>query len=192
MVRAPVAAPFAVALVLAGPLAAQQHDHSMAHRHQYAFGQGAVRGLTIGAPQLDLNGGYYFRSARAGDADDIREGFIRLHGQAALGTPYLTVASDLLFLPGRGASPTWSVVGQVQPFAPTSRLYASAGFGAITGRSGLSDRLRGWLQGVIAVRTPVHEVTPFVQVGRALRDGEKTEWLFGVAHPIAPYRFHLP
>lgn len=189
--------PLAAALALAATPATaqeQEHDHAMpmGHAHQRAFSQGPVHGLTIGAPQLDLNGGYYFRPARELEPFDAKEGFFRLHAQAALGTPYLALASDLLFLPGVGATPTFSAVVQAQPLSPTSRLYAAGGIGVITGRGGFSDQLRGWVQAVVAVRTPVHEITPFVQVGRALRDGEQAEWLFGIAHPIAPYRFHLP
>jgi hypothetical protein len=45
---------------------------------------------------------------------------------------------------------------------------------------------------VAAFRTPVHELTPFVQIGKALVDGAKAELLIGIAHPLAPYLLHLP
>jgi hypothetical protein len=31
-----------------------------------------------------------------------------------------------------------------------------------------------------------------VQVGKALSDGNQVELLFGIAHPLAPYKLHLP
>jgi hypothetical protein len=126
------------------------------------------------------------------DPDDTREAFLRLHVQTAPGIPGLELSSDLLFVPSRGATPAWSAVAQIAPLALGSPLYVSGGFGVITGRHGTRDRLRGWMQAVAAFRTPIHEIAPFVQIGRATRRGAKAEFLLGVAHPLAPYRFHLP
>jgi len=177
----------------AGPLAAQ-HDamgdsgYEDSQPHQVAFSEGPRPGWTIGAPHLDVNGGVFYVDR---GTDHTSEAFIRLHAQAALGIPGVGLASDLQWIPKVGATPIWSAVGQVTPLPRDSRLFLSGGVGVVTGHSS-SDRLRGWVQGVLAVRTPVHELAPFVQVGRAFGSGQKAEFLFGLAHPLAPYRFHLP
>lgn len=177
----------------AGPLAAQhdaagESNYDDSHPHQTAFSEGPRAGWTIGAPHLDLNGGVFHVDRGAGNTT---EAFIRLHAQAALGIPALELASDLQWIPDFGATPTWSAVGQIAPLKQDSRVYLSGGLGVVTGHSS-RDRLRGWVQGVLAVRTPLHELAPFVQVGRAFGSGQRAEFLFGVAHPLAPYRFHLP
>lgn len=157
--------------------------------HQTAFSQGPRAGWTLARPHLDLNGGLFYVNR---DPDDTREAFVRLHAQTAPGIPGLELASDLAFLPSQGATPTWSAVAQIAPLRSSSPLYLSGGFGVITGRHRTRDRLKGWMQAVIAIRTPIHEVAPFVQIGRATGSGYRAEFLFGVAHPLAPYRFHLP
>jgi hypothetical protein len=184
----------ALALTLAaGPLAAQHDDsgdyEGDSHPHQTAFSEGPRTGWTIGAPHLDINGGLFFVDR---DPESSKEGFVRLHGQAALGIPALELASDLTFIPRFGATPTWSAVGQIAPFKANSVVYLSGGAGVITGHSSSGDKLKGWFQAVLAIRTPLHEIAPFVQVGRATGSGQKAEFLFGIAHPLAPYRFHLP
>ncbi len=180
-------------LFVAGPLAAQhaQGDDYAAegHPHQTAFSEGPRTGWTLGAPHLDINGGLFFVDR---DPDNTKEAFLRLHGQAALGIPAVEVSTDLTFIPKFGATPTWSAVGQIAPLKSTSIIYLSGGVGVITGHSNSGDKLKGWFQGVIAVRTPLHEIAPFVQIGRATGSGQKAEFLFGIAHPLAPYRFHLP
>jgi hypothetical protein len=44
----------------------------------------------------------------------------------------------------------------------------------------------------MAFRTPIHELSPFISVGRALVDDAVVELQFGVAHPLAPYLLHFP
>lgn len=182
-------------VLLSSPVLAQeaQAGHDMdgdySHPHQTAFSEGPRTGWTVGAPHLDINGGLFFVDR---DPENIKEAFLRLHAQMAPGIPGLELASDLTFIPSFGATPTWSAVGQIAPLPASSRLYISAGAGVITGHSDKGDRLRGWFQGVVAIRTPLHEIAPFVQIGRATGSGQKAEFLFGIAHPLAPYRFHLP
>jgi hypothetical protein len=184
----------ALSLVVGTGQLAAQHDASSAyhedeHPHQTAFSEGPRSGWTIGAPHLDINGGLFYVSR---DPSDTKEAFVRLHAQAALGIPAVELASDLQWIPSFGATPTWSAVGQVAPVRASSRLYLSGGVGVVTGHSSKGDRLKGWMQGVLAVRTPLHEIAPFVQAGRAFGSGQKAEFLFGIAHPLAPYKFHLP
>jgi len=184
----------AFSLALSAPRLAAQQDHPSdyhkeEHPHQTAFSEGPRTGWTIGAPHLDINGGLYYVSR---NPSDTREAFVRLHAQAALGIPAVELASDLQWVPSFGATPTWSAVGQIAPIRSSSRVYLSGGVGVITGHSSKGDRLKGWMQGVVAVRTPLHEIAPFVQVGRAFGSRQKAEFLLGVAHPLAPYRFHLP
>lgn len=96
-----------------------------------------------------------------------------------------------MFLPGVGATPIFSTVLQFQPVRPRSRLFLAAGLGVTTGHGGSADRLTGLVQGVAAVRLPVHEIGLFVQLSRAVRRGERSELLVGLAHPIAPYRHRV-
>lgn len=160
---------------------------SMTHRP--TFSQGAARGWTFGPPHLDLNAGLLLRDGGTGPA--LREGFLRFHAQFALGSNHLVSASDLLVLPGVGATPIFSSVFQFQPLRPHSWLFLGAGLGVTTGHGGSTDRLSGLLQGVAAFRLPVHEIALFVQASKALRRGQEGELLLGIAHPIAPYRHHL-
>jgi hypothetical protein len=85
--------------------------------------------------------------------------------------------------------PVTRVAGQR---AAASPFYVAAGIGLITGHDFGVDKLVGWAQGTMAARTPIHELTPFVQVGRALVSGNRTEFLIGIAHPLAPYKLHFP
>ncbi|MBM4188984.1 MAG: hypothetical protein FJ206_16925 [Gemmatimonadetes bacterium] len=181
------AATIGVAGSLVGGLAAQEMPDSMTHRP--VFTEGHPIGWTFGPPHLDLNAGLLLRGADGGPA--VREGFFRFHLQFALGSSRLVSASDVIFLPGVGATPIFSTVLQLQPIRPGSRLFLAAGLGLTTGHGGSADRLTGLIQGVAAVRLPVHEVGLFVQLNRPVRRGEGRELLVGVAHPIAPYRHRV-
>jgi hypothetical protein len=75
------------------------------------------------------------------------------------------VASALKWIPSVGATPTFSAVGQIAPIKASPRVYLSGGLGVITGHSTNGDRLKGRMQGVLAVRAPLHEIAPFVQLG---------------------------
>ena len=81
---------------------------------------------------------------------------------------------------------------ELAPIHQESPFYVAAGIGLITGHDLGLDKLVGWAQGTVAARTPIHELTPFVQVGRALVSGNRTEFLIGIAHPLAPYKLHFP
>lgn len=176
--------------LLAAPAVAQHEvDPDSAPRpHGTTFSQGPRDNWTFAAPHLDIDGGVFRVSRTAGDTS---LGFVRLHLQTAPGIPLLEVSSDLIWLPQRGATPTWSAVLQVAPLRETSRVYLSAGIGGISGHDA-ADRLSGWVQAVLAIRTPIHELTPFVQIGKALVDGARAELLCGIAHPLAPYLLHFP
>lgn len=181
-----------LAVALASSLAAQ-HDadpDSAPRPHGTTFSQGPRDNWTFAAPHLDIDGGVHRVSRTTGD---VSEGFFRVHVQTAPGIPLLEISCDLLWLPKVGATPTWSAVLQVAPISEASRLYLSAGIGGISGRDARGrDRLSGWVQAVVAVRTPIHELTPFVQVGQPMFASAKPEFLIGIAHPLAPYLLHLP
>src|SRR5574341_1127867 len=166
------------------PVRAQGHDPEGGHMmpHARPFSQGPRAGWTTSAPHLDINGGLYAPDA----GSSLTRGFFRLHAQLGLGPRLLELASDVLWVPERGATPTVAGVLQLAPVAEGSPFYVSGGIGVVTGRSGARDRLRGWVQGIATWRSPVHEISPFVQVGRALGDAQRTELLFGIAHPLAP------
>ena len=160
------------------------------HRaHGTTFSTGTRAGWTLSTPHLDINGGLFHvnTSPRA-----TQEAFFRLHAQTALGIHYLQLSSDLLWIPQFGATPVWSGVLELAPIQQESRVYAAGGIGLMSGRNQNGDKLSGWLQATVAYRTPIHELTPFVQVGKALSDGNEVELLFGIAHPLAPYKLHLP
>jgi len=160
-------------------------------RHTGAFyTRRAPDGCTLCGASLDLNGGYYF-IPREG-AINTREGFLRAHFQAGFPLPVLEVSGDLLWVPEAGATPTISFVMQAAPIPENIPVHLSLGVGGITGRDVPGrDRLRGWAQAVLAYRSPFHEITPFVQIGRVLDDDRHFELLFGVAHPVFPWRAHL-
>lgn len=157
--------------------------------HGRTFSTGTRTGWTFSTPHLDINGGlYYVHTAPA----NVSEGFFRLHLQTALGIHTVQLSSDLLWIPAFGATPVWSGALDLAPIPQESPLYVAAGVGLISGRDSSSDRLAGWVHATVAIRTPIHELTPFVEIGKALSAGNKAEFLFGVAHPLAPYKLHLP
>ena len=155
--------------------------------HGRAFSTGTREGWTFSTPHLDINGGLY-SIASGGTA----KGFFRLHLQTALGIHAVQVSSDLLWIPSFGATPAWSGTLELAPLHQESPFYAAAGLGLVTGHDFGVDRLVGWAQGTLAARTAIHELTPFVQIGRALVSGTRTEYLIGIAHPLAPYKLHFP
>jgi len=157
--------------------------------HGTTFSQGPRANWTFAPPHLDIGGGVHLVSQ---NPTDVHEAFFRVHIQTAPGIKYLEISSDLLWIPDAGATPTWSAILQFAPLSEESRVYLCAGIGGITGRDPSADRLAGWVQAVLAVRTPIHELTPFVQVGKPLLAGARAELLIGIAHPLAPYLLHLP
>ena len=175
----------------AAPAAHAQHDadaDSGPKSHGRTFSTGPRENWTISSPHIDIAGGLY---QEPGHTPKVREGFFRLHAQAAAGPKLLELAVDLLWLPAIGATPTLSAVLQLAPFSEASPFYFAAGGGMITRRAA-TDRFSTWLQAELAVRTPIHELTPFVSVGRAFADDAEVEILIGIAHPLVPYLFHLP
>ena len=157
--------------------------------HGRTFSTGTRTGWTFSTPHLDINGGLYYVHATPAN---VSEGFFRLHLQTALGIHTVQLSSDLLWIPAFGATPVWSGALELAPIHQESPFYAAAGVGLISGRDSSGDRLSGWVHGTVAIRTPIHELAPFVEIGKALSAGNKAELLFGVAHPLAPYKLHLP
>jgi hypothetical protein len=157
--------------------------------HGRTFSTGTREGWTFSTPHLDINGGVYAVDTGGGH---LSKAFVRLHLQTALGIHLVQVASDLLWIPARGATPAWSGTLELAPIHQESRFYVAGGVGLITGHDLGADRLVGWVQGTAAVRTSIHELTPFVQLGKALTTGNKAEFLIGIAHPLAPYKLHFP
>ncbi len=155
--------------------------------HGRAFSTGTREGWTLSTPHLDINGGV-FRNSSGGTS----KAFVRLHLQTALGIHFVQLSSDLQWLPSLGATPVWSGTLELAPIHQDSPFYVAGGIGLVTGHDFGVDKLVGWAQGTVAVRTPIHELTPFVQVGRALVSGNRTELLIGIAHPLAPYKLHFP
>jgi hypothetical protein len=155
--------------------------------HGRTFSTGTREGWTFSTPHLDINGGLY-RISSGGTS----QAFFRLHLQTALGIHVVQVSSDLQWIPSFGATPVWSGTLELAPIHQESPFYVAAGIGLITGHDFGVDKLVGWAQGTVAARTPIHELTPFVQVGRALVSGNRTEFLIGIAHPLAPYKLHFP
>ena len=179
---------FSIALTASVAAQHQEDPDSAPRPHGTTFSQGPRANWTFAPPHLDIDAGWF--SVRS--TPDVREAFFRVHFQTAPGIKLLEISSDLLWIPSEGATPTWSVVLQVAPISETSRVYFSAGIGGINRRDPQGDRLAGWTQAVLAVRTPIHELTPFIQVGQALLDNARVELLVGIAHPLAPYLLHLP
>ena len=157
--------------------------------HGRTFSTGTREGWTFSTPHLDINGGLHDVDTGAGR---LSKAFFRLHLQTAFGVHAVQLSSDLLWIPSRGATPAWSGTLELAPIHQESPFYVAGGIGLITGHDVGADRLVGWLQGTAAVRTPIHELTPFVQVGKALTTGNKAEFLIGIAHPLAPYKLHFP
>ncbi|HEY6808307.1 MAG TPA: hypothetical protein VI160_05905 [Gemmatimonadales bacterium] len=158
--------------------------------HGRTFHPGGGTGWTLGYPSVDVNAGEWFTSS--GPGSSIHHFFLRAHVGMNTGIPHLALSGDLNWIPSLGATPVFSVVGQVDPLDRASPFYLSVGAGLVTGHSPGADRFVGWAQAVLAFRTPIHELAPFVQVGRALQTGAKLEVLVGLAHPLAPYQFHVP
>jgi hypothetical protein len=184
----------AIATVLlaawSAPVARAQHSEeadSGPKSHGRTFSTGPREGWTFSSPHVDFAGGVHLTP----DQDNSSEGFFRLHMLTAAGPKLVELEVDLLWLPALGATPTLAAVLQLAPFSPDSRVYFSAGGGFVTNRAA-TDRLSGWLQAQMAFRTPIHELTPFISVGRALVDDAAVELQFGVAHPLAPYLLHFP
>lgn len=173
------------------PAAVGQHEEeadSGETSHGRTFSTGPRKGWTFSSPHIDIGGGVYLEPSHE---PAVSEGFFRVHTQFAAGPKLVELAVDLLWLPALGASPTFSAALQLAPLSEASPFYVSAGVGLITGRAA-TDRLSGWLQAELAIRTPIHELTPFVSVGRALVDGADLELQIGIAHPLAPYLLHFP
>lgn len=159
--------------------------------HGKAFFPGNGAGWTFGYPTLDVNAGL-FDTDGAGGGTSIHKFFLRAHAGMNTGLPHVAMSLDANWLPGVGATPVISFVAQIDPLDRESPFYVSVGGGLITGHVTTGDKFAGWAQAVIAYRTPIHELAPFIQAGRALNAGQKFEFLFGVAHPLAPYRLHIP
>lgn len=157
--------------------------------HGRTFSTGTREGWTFSTPHLDINGGLF--EVHSGGTD-VSKAFVRLRLETALGIHVVQVSSDLLWIPAFGATPVWSGTLELAPIHQESPFYVAGGIGLITGRDFGADRLVGWLQGTAALRTPIHELAPFVQVGKALTAGNKVEFLIGLAHPLAPYKLHFP
>lgn len=157
--------------------------------HGRAFSAGTREGWTFSTPHLDINGGLYDQS---GGGTTVSKAFFRLHLQTALGIHVVQVSGDLLWIPSLGATPVWTGTLELAPIHQESPFYVAGGIGLVTGHDFGADRLVGWAQGTVAARTPIHELTPFVQVGKALVSGNNTELLIGIAHPLAPYKLHFP
>lgn len=152
--------------------------------HIAPFTEGHHGGWLFGAPHLDVNAGAYHVTGTTDAA-------FRLHTQYAPGAiRVVEIAWDLLFIPARGATPFVSAVAQLSPLPEHSPLYVNVGAGLITGHSAAGDRLNGWLETTLAWRSPLHDITPFVQIGHATGSGHRFEFLFALAHPLSPY--HVP
>lgn len=184
--------------LIASPLKAQDHggmdeDHPWWGHGVTFWSQRDPEGCLICNPSIDLNGGYYL-SKDAGDASQ-NWGFFRLHTQMGLAVRHLSLAGDLLWLPGvTGGTPRFSILAQVEPLSQLSRVYLSGGVGLITESPFTSNgttRMQGWIQATVAYRSAIHDLAPFAQVGMIVAgSGRKPEILLGVAHPLAPYRMH--
>ncbi len=172
------------------PVALAQHAEegdTTKKPHGRTFSTGSREGWTFSSPHVDFAGGVFLLPNQS----NASEGFFRLHMLTAAGPKLVQLEVDLLWLPAVGATPTLSAVLQLAPLSDESRLYLAAGGGFVTNRAD-TDRLAGWLQAQMAFRTPIHELTPFITVGRALLDGSELELQFGIAHPLAPYLLHFP
>lgn len=181
------------AVLTALPLvpALAQHDDGAAHLPRgRAFSPASGAGWTFGYPTLDLNAGLFDTGGSNGGAG-VHKFFFRAHAGMNTGIPHVGLSLDADWLPSVGATPVLSAVGQIDPLDRESPFYFSVGAGVITGHVASADRFAGWVQALLAYRTPVHELAPFIQAGHALNAGQRFEFLFGIAHPLAPYRLHL-
>lgn len=169
-------------------MAQHSEDPDSAKSHGRTFSTGTREGWTFSSPHVDIGGGVYMEP---GHDPKVSEGFFRVHVQIAAGPKLVELAADLLWLPAVGATPTFSAALQLAPLSEESPVYFAAGIGLITGRAP-TDRFAGWLQAELAVRTPIHELTPFISVGKAMVADSELELQIGIAHPLSPYLFHLP
>lgn len=150
-------------------------------------------GCTLCAPAIDINAGLY---QRTGDvAEDVSEIGLRLHTQFGTGIRHIALAVDLLWVPElTQVSPeNFTIVAQYEPIDQRKRLYVNVGLGVIAGReqNAGENGFSPWATATVAYRGPIHDITPFVQVGRVMSgDDREFEFLIGIAHPIAPYRMH--
>ena len=191
--RHALAAVGATVLLAAAPATARAQGEMapMSHPHAAPFTVGGTDDWTLGVPHVDVNGGLYSVAAKDNMAK-VQEGFVSARLQTGLGTEHVQLSVNALFVPKLGGSPELSTVVQYVPTSNEGRGFFSVGAGAISGRWGSDNRVEPWVQATAAFRTPIHEITPFVQVGAPLVSGGRTELLIGIAHPLAPYRFHLP
>ena len=183
---------------LPGKATAQAHD--MGNDGASAFGEEFPHGVTfwtrrepdgcwLCAPAIDINGGLFKMKQ---SPTDVSDAFWRLHSQWGLGIRHLAMSADILWIPKLSqSSPAVSFVAQYEPISQAKRFYASAGVGMISGRDQAGNGFSPWAQAVVAYRSPIHDLAPFVQAGRVLNGtNRETEFLFGIAHPIAPYKMH--
>lgn len=159
--------------------------------HGRAFSPGNGAGWTFGYPTIDINAGLFDTEGASG-GPGVHKFFLRVHGGMNTGIPHFALSLDANWLPSIGATPVVSFVGQIDPLDRESPFYVSVGAGLITGHVATGDKFAGWAQAVVAYRTHIHELAPFIQAGHALNSGQQFEFLFGVAHPLAPYLFHVP
>lgn len=201
--RTLVAAAAVIALAaLPGEAAAQDHD--MGSDGASTFGEDFPHGVTfwtrrepVGCwlcdPAIDINAGLY---QRTGDVpSDVSETFIRLHTQLGTGFRHFGLAVDLLWIPSvtKVSPDNFTLVAQYEPISQQKRLYANLGLGLIAGREQTAGEngFSPWAQATVAYRSKIHDIAPFVQAGRVLNgDNREFEFLFGLAHPIAPYKMH--
>lgn len=176
------------ALPLTRTQAQSDGEEPQEHVHGKAFFPGSGAGWTVGYPSVDVNAGYY--SAVHNFFPPANYVFLRIHTSMNTGIPHFALSADMNWLPGVSANPYVSFLGQIDPLSRESSLYLSGGAGLITAHNGNS--FAGWVQLVVAYRTHIHELAPFVQVGHAFGTQQRVEFLFGVAHPLAPYLFHVP
>jgi hypothetical protein len=152
--------------------------------HISPFTEGHHGGWLFGAPHLDVNAGAWHTPGTTDAA-------FRLHTQYAPGNiRVVEIAWDLLFVPERGATPFVSAIVQLSPLPEHAPFYVNVGAGLITGHNPNGDRLNGWLEATAAWRSPLHDITPFVQLGHATGSGHEFELLIALAHPLSPY--HVP
>lgn len=184
----------AALIALAPVAAAAQQDAGGEESHLprgRAFSPGNGAGWTVGYPTIDLNAGL-FETDAANGGPGVHKFFLRVHAGMNTGIPHFALSADLNWIPAIGASPAVSFLGQIDPLRRESDFYVSVGAGLITNHVVGADKFAGWAQAVVAYRTHIHELAPFIQAGHALNAGQKFEFLFGVAHPLAPYLFHVP
>lgn len=148
-------------------------------------------GCHLCAPAIDINAGLLKMKASPSDLSDA---FIRLHSQFGTGIRHLAFSADVVWVPKVShSSPSFSAVAQYEPISQQKRVYAAAGLGIVSNGSTSGTGFGPWAQGVLAYRSKIHDLTPFAQAGRILSGtGREWQFLFGVAHPIAPYRMHMP